>query len=135
MKHMKYVIALFLALVGFGSTFARAQDLSVSTIPFDFVVGNKTLPAGKYSISQALNSAQGGPLLIRSAGGKDSAFFNPTTSESTTQNDTIKLVFLHEGDKYFLTEIVGASETFTVTPSVQHQRTLDPEATVSISTP
>jgi hypothetical protein len=133
-KKMKYLIALFLTLVGVGSTFARAQDTAVSTIPFDFIIGNQTFPAGKYSIGRSPNDVLGGPLLIRSADGKTSAFFFPTT-EVSAQHDEGKLVFRHEGDKYFLAEIVGAEEVYTVGPDVRHQRPVDLDAAVSVATP
>jgi hypothetical protein len=131
---MKYLIALFLTLIGVGSTFARAQDTAVSTIPFDFIIGNQTFPAGKYSFGRSTNDALGGPLLIRSADGKTSGFFFPTT-EVSAQHDEGKLVFRHEGDKYFLAEIVGAEEVYTVGPVVRHQRPVDLDAAVSVATP
>jgi hypothetical protein len=133
-RQMKYVIALLLTLAGFGSTFARAQGTTVSTVPFDFIIGNKIFTAGKYSISQSSNDVLRGPLLIRSADGKTSAFFYPTTGEPA-QNDEIKLVFRHEGDNYFLAEIVGAEEVYTLGPNVRHQRPVDLDAVVSIPTP
>lgn len=131
---MKYVFALFLTLSGLGSTFARAQDTAVSTVPFDFIIGNQTLPAGKYSIGRSRNDGLGGPLLIRSADGKTHAFFLPTTEESA-RHDEARLVFRHEGDKYFLEEIVGAEESYTVAPDVRHQRPVDVNAAVSVATP
>ena len=134
MKKMKYLIALFLTLAGLGSTFARAQDTAVSTVPFDFIIGNKTFPAGKYSIARAPNDTFGGTLLIRSEDGKTSAFFLPTTEESA-QSDEARLVFRHEGDKYFLAEIVGAEEVYTVAPNLGHQRPVDLDAAVSVPVP
>jgi hypothetical protein len=132
---MKCVISLLLTLVCVGSTFARAQDTAVSTIPFDFIIGNQTFPAGKYSIGRSPNDdALGGPLLIRSADGKTSAFFFPTTGESA-QHDEAKLVFRHEGDKYFLAEIVGAEEVYTVRPDLRHPRPVDLDAAVAVATP
>jgi hypothetical protein len=131
---MKYLIALFITFVGVSSTFARAQDTAVSTIPFDFIIGKQTFPAGKYFIGRAPNDALGGPLLIRSADGKTSAFFFPTTGESAQHNEA-KLVFRHEGDKYFLAEIVGAEEVYTVGPDIRHQRPVDLDAAVSVATP
>jgi hypothetical protein len=131
---MKYLIALFITFVGVSSTFARAQDTAVSTIPFDFIIGNQTFPAGKYSIGRSPNDALGGPLLIRSAEGKTSAFFFPTKGESA-QHDEAKLVFRHKGDKYFLAEIVGADEVYTVGPDIRHQRPVDLDAVVSVPAP
>jgi hypothetical protein len=131
---MKHLIALLLILAGFGS-FTEAQDIAASTIPFDFVIAGKTLPAGRYLISQSANNRLGGPLLIRSADGQTTSIFNPRTEESTAQNDAVKLIFRKEGGKYFLTEIVGADDTYTVAPNVHQQRAVDPDATVSVSTP
>ena len=53
----------------------------------------------------------------------------------TAQNDEAKLVFRHEGAKYFLAEIVGAEEVYTVGPNVGHQRPVDLDAVVSVPTP
>lgn len=131
---MKYIIALLLTLAGFGSTLASAQDVVTSTVPFDFVIGNQTFHAGKYSIRPSSNDSLRGPLALRSADGKITSFFTPTTAEST-QTDGAKLVFTHEGGKYFLTEIVGASDVYTLAPSAHHEAANDQDVTVSVSTP
>ncbi len=49
---MKYLFALFLTLASFGSAQADSRDITVSTVPFDFVIGNKTFTAGQYTISR-----------------------------------------------------------------------------------
>ena len=73
---MKYLFALFLALASFGSAQADSQDLTVTTVPFDFVVGNKTFTAGKYSINRISADPQGG-LRIQSLDGKTGTFSFP----------------------------------------------------------
>jgi len=45
LKHMKYLFALFLTLASFGSALADSRDSTVTTVPFDFVLGNTTFPA------------------------------------------------------------------------------------------
>ncbi|MGH9615474.1 MAG: hypothetical protein ACRD28_01950 [Acidobacteriaceae bacterium] len=42
------------SILGAGSAFAQMQPKEVrATVPFDFTVGNKVLPAGTYSIARA----------------------------------------------------------------------------------
>jgi hypothetical protein len=55
MKRISAVAFLTLAgILGIGSAFAQLQSREVlATVPFDFTVGNKQLPAGTYSIARA----------------------------------------------------------------------------------
>ena len=126
---MKYLFALFLTLASFGSAQADSQDLTVATVPFDFVIGNKTFTAGKYRINRISTDPRGG-LRIQSADGKTGTFFLPTTSEATVPNGEAKLQFRHEGDKYFLAAISAGLETYTLAPSRHHQRMSNPDETV-----
>ena len=50
---------------------ARAQDTLESHIPFDFVAGKTTLPAGTYEITRPNPM---GPIQIRDANGRHSVF-------------------------------------------------------------
>ena len=112
---MKFAIALVIALASLASSvkaFADSQDTTVTTVPFDFVVGSKTLPAGKYSINRISDNPRG-PLLIRSTDGSTAALFLPTTSESVTGNDNPTLVFQRDGDTYFLSQDVAESNIYT----------------------
>ena len=94
-----------LALVA-GVTSANGQIRSQSvtaTIPFDFVVGDKTLPAGRYIVSAATNDGTG--LRIENRDGKYLAFrlSNPVAQKS--QKHQVKMVFNRYGQQYFLTQI------------------------------
>ena len=126
---MKYLFALFLTLASFGPALADSQDITVTTVPFDFVIGNKTFTAGKYTINRISADPQGG-LRIQSADGKTGAFFLPTTSGPTAPNGEPKLQFRHEGDKYFLAAISAGLEIYTLAPSRYHQRMANPDETV-----
>ena len=132
---MKYVITLLFILAGF-VPFTEAQEIAVSTVPFDFVVGKKTFPAGTYEVSQASGTV-GGSLLIRSTDGQTAALFNSRIEGSATQGDSAKLLFRKQDGKYFLAEIVGAEDTYALTlaPNVHPRRTVDPDATITVSTP
>lgn len=104
------VIGSVLSLLIAGT--ARAQEPGTvirASIPFDFIVRGKTLPAGKYEISRVSDEPVG--LLIRSLDDKhDKAVFEtePIYFRNTTSKD--QLVFHRYGESYFLSEIVTAGE-------------------------
>ena len=83
---------------------AHAQVLRTVTIrvPFDFVAGEKRMPAGRYTV-QRINSASETALLIRSEDGRASAVVLTNTGEP--QPLTAALVFRQHGDCYFLAEV------------------------------
>ena len=91
---------------------ARAQELGTvvrASIPFDFIVRGRTLPAGKYEITRISDEPVG--LLIRSLDDKrDKAVFEtePVYNRKLARND--ELVFHRYGESYFLSEILTASE-------------------------
>jgi len=126
---MKYLFALFLTLASFGSAQADTRDLIVTTVPFDFVVGNKTFPPGTYTISRISDDPMQG-LRIQSSDGKTNAFFLPTTLESVAPNDRPKLQFRHESDKYFLSAISGGLDVYTVAQSRHHQGAVNPDEAI-----
>jgi hypothetical protein len=111
---MKYVIAFFLTFAALGSSLAHAQEEVTATVPFDFFVGNRLFHSGKYTISSSTSDAFPGALFIRSADGTTTGVFLPTTGENNSAIDTAKLVFRHDGDKYYLNEIVGTSDLYTL---------------------
>jgi hypothetical protein len=126
---MKYAFALFLTLASFGSALADSRDITVTTVPFDFVIGNKTFTAGTYTISRISDDPLQG-LRIQSADGKTDAFFLPVTARPAAPNGTPKLQFRHEGDKYFLSAISAGLDTYSVAPGRHHQRTANQDETV-----
>ena len=82
---------------------ANAQSTAIkANIPFEFVVGDKTLPAGTYRAT-TLSTARDA-LRIQSADGKDSALrlSGPTEQKSKGQ---ARMVFHRYGHNYFLAEV------------------------------
>ena len=130
---MRYFFALLLVLSSFGTAMADSKDTTIATVPFDFVIGNKTFTAGRYRISRISDDPQAG-LSIQSADGKTNMLFRPTSSDFTSNNQA-KLQFLHEGDLYFLTGIFTASDTYTLAPTNRRQEAPKPDETVTILTP
>lgn len=91
---------------------AQAQDEGaiVVTVPFEFVAGSTTLPAGTYTVTR--NSADtNSPLLIsnRSRG----AFLRPAAFDSAPV-DNARLSFEHLGDAYVLSQVKTPIGAYTI---------------------
>ena len=72
-------------------------------IPFDFMVGDKTFPAGTYTFADP--NITPGVLLIRSLDGHESMLVATRDVENLTRPDETKLVFSRYGDLYFLAQV------------------------------
>jgi hypothetical protein len=92
------VIALASAVV---SANAQSSQLVTSNVPFEFIVGDKTLPAGEYRVSQALSKG----LTIQSADAKNSAIRLANDIQANKTRKQARLVFHRYGNRYFLSEV------------------------------
>jgi hypothetical protein len=106
MKRMTAIAFFALAtLVTAGSAVAQEQAVKAN-VPFDFAVGNTTVPAGTYTIS--VDAARDSHLiLLRNDTGKVTIMATAFADGRTSQ--TGKLVFDKRGDQYFLHEILCAA--------------------------
>ena len=114
---MKRHLNLLLAITMFAGAFAmtaQAQTAGsqkvVANIPFAFNVGNKTLPAGKYTITVVNPSSDRKILQIRNASGRSNAIVM-TTAVSGNAADDAKLVFRRYGDRYFFSQAQMAGDS------------------------
>ena len=93
---------------------AHAQDVDavVVTVPFDFVAGGATLPAGEYKIHR-VDSSSNRELVIYSYrnGG---AFVLPVAFDGGLTNQPT-LSFEHTGGRYFLSRVKTAGGVYTMT--------------------
>jgi hypothetical protein len=78
-------------------------------IPFDFVVGDKTLSAGEYTVNSVNDS--GSALAIRSAEASNSAIRLSNSTGPNRNNTQSKLVFHRYGQTYFLAEVWRGGES------------------------
>jgi len=91
-----------LALLGVAPLPAQTgSTMIVAQVPFAFVVGDRTLPAGEYVVRP------GGPLglMIQSTAGKATIFTLPLPIEGSRVEPHPWLVFKQYGDTYFLSEL------------------------------
>ena len=100
----------FLALLIAGSAFAQVPGTSIrASIPFEFVVQGRTLPAGNYEITRITDEPVG--LLIRNVDHRRfEAMFSTEPLDSRKVPNKSWLVFHRYGDTSFLAEVVTAGQ-------------------------
>jgi hypothetical protein len=116
------VVGLALAA---GSNSANGQTTShavTAEIPFDFIVGNKTLAAGKYIVSSATSDAQAVRILNRDA--KSAAFRLSIQVPDKSPKRIARLVFHRYGQQYFLAEIWSGESWGRQLTQCSHERNL-----------
>jgi hypothetical protein len=110
-------VLMLTCLLGVGVS-ARAQDTDavVVSVPFEFVAGGATLPAGEYRINRA-SPGVNRELAIRGYD-KGGAFLFPLAFDGVTVADNEPtLSFEHVGGKYFLSKIKTLSGIYTMPAS------------------
>lgn len=98
---MKKLVALLFIVGGtlFTAATAHAQALRV-TVPFDFVIDGKTLPAATYTVRESLPNDNTGLAFI----GEGHGLLTRATEMDGTITGT-KLVFHRVDGEYFLTDV------------------------------
>ena len=129
---MKYLLSFLIILGSCAAAFAGELHTTVTTVPFDFVVGNQKLPAGTYSISQI--SSGGSPLLrMRLKDGRAAGFILPVTVDAFTGHAGPKMVFDHTGDRNVLITIVSDDRSYILARQRPHASVPDPASTIVTS--
>jgi hypothetical protein len=119
-------IAFFAAASFLGGASALAQDSQLrATVPFNFTVGSKHLPAGNYTVSPVFATV----IAIRNWD-KNAAVLSAVKPGADQSNSNAKLVFDKLGDQYFLREIFGgygnsSHGTLPLSKSEQTARSLE----------
>ena len=102
-KYARFLVAITV-LFGLGVA-AKAETRAeiVVTLPFGFVVGGKTLPAGTYTVSRLSDEKFDG-LILTSYDKHTSVFVRPSEFESASP-DKPQMSFQRVGDQHFLSTI------------------------------
>jgi len=104
---------------------ANAQSTAVkANIPFEFIVADKMLPAGTYSVT-TVNAARDA-LRIQSADGKNSAMrlSGPTEQKNKSR---ARMVFHRYGHNYFLAEVWNGESTGRELAKSKQERAIERE--------
>src|SRR6266404_7699939 len=80
------------------------SERSKITIPFSFIVGEKTLPAGEYTLEPNRRDSDRF-WLFQSRDGRTSCLSTTMPVRANQTQEETKLVFHRYGDQYFLSQI------------------------------
>jgi hypothetical protein len=107
MKKQVYTMIAMIVLVGSMAVAAQAQNSGhtrlIANIPFQFNVGNKTLPAGEYTVTQVNPASDNAVLRLRSKDGRASAMMQMASVIGKSQENA-KLIFNRLGNQYFFAQ-------------------------------
>jgi hypothetical protein len=101
MKSAKLMVALMITVVPMlASAQLKNSDKIVSNVPFQFIVANKPVPAGQWTVQVA--TADDRTVMIRNGDTKQNVFANISETEASQAATAPALVFHKYGDRYFL---------------------------------
>jgi hypothetical protein len=104
MKTRFTVLLAMLGLIAAVAVPAYGQTVRLSgTIPFEFTVGNQTMPAGEYTLSRT--STVPGGWVISGPANRAGAFLVAGAGDRKNGGDAPRLAFSRYGDRYFLSQI------------------------------
>ncbi len=107
MKRQACTMIAMIVLVGSMAVAAKAQTSDrtqlIASIPFPFNVGNKTLPAGEYTVTQVNPASDHAVLQLRTKDGSASAMVQMASVIGKAQ-ESAKLIFNRYGNKYFFAQ-------------------------------
>jgi hypothetical protein len=104
MKHANWlVVVTFVVLSGMAAAQMIGSSRIVAQVPFEFVVGNRIVPAGECDVRAA--TMDGRTLTIRNTDAKVDLFAPTSQVEGNQPAPHYALVFNRYGDRYFLSGI------------------------------
>ncbi len=129
MEKRIYIATLTVALIGlFAAVPAKAQlgnQRLTASIPFEFMAGNKTLPAGEYVVRQMNGSSR--VLHLRSKDGRANAMVQVIPVTGGAQKNA-KLIFHRYGNRYFFAQAWTVGESSGLeTPKTRRERAIERE--------
>ena len=127
-------LSSLLVILFSGESYGQAGSRVIANIPFAFIAGNKTLPAGEYTIDRP-NDNEPGLLLIRGVDRNVALFVNAQNTEARHTPQKTELVFNEIGDKYFLSKIwITGDDTGREIPKPRAERELEQAASAQVVT-
>jgi len=127
MKFMQRAFAFsgLLVLLTFSAAFGQSDRQTIIHIPFNFTVGEKSFPAGKYVIERNRNNSDTVWVIKQKDDGGSAILLTRAVRANDVVEQT-RLVFNRYDDLYFLTEFwtVG-SQTGHQIPVSKQERALE----------
>lgn len=104
------LVAIFTLVAAVSAAHAQSRKEYTANIPFAFTVGNETLPAGQYTITN-VQTADGTVMLHVRAKGQDGAMRLTNRVRANEPRQKSVLVFNRYGERTFLAEMWSAGES------------------------
>ena len=100
----RLIILLCLALILTGAAKAQSAHSFEVEIPFPFILGNRTLPAGKYLV-QRIDPAKPNVLMFKNAGARIVRLMLTHRVEGEIPSAVSTLIFMRRQEKLYLFQI------------------------------
>ena len=113
MKKQSLRIAVTVSLFALLCAGVQAQTTNSPVkfhVPFDFNIGQQTLPAGDYLVSYASRDTDSPAVIIRSRAGSASRVLQMTPVGAGKSRRSARLVFNRYGERYFLSQVWTTAE-------------------------
>jgi hypothetical protein len=111
MKRQRRTVPLLLGVsVCLSATAVLASSRLVATIPFDFIVSDAVLPAGRYSFE--VPASRGDKIVIRSSDRRVTQSAPQESLRAPGRTPEDKMTFTRYGDQRFLSQIWIAGDKF-----------------------
>jgi hypothetical protein len=109
-----FTIITLLVTVAFASALASVSAQTpghniTANVPFEFNVGDKTLPAGSYAVAAVGTDRSG--LRVSNRDDNETAIRLTQTVQANEPKEQTVLVFKRYGDRYFLSQVWLSGET------------------------
>ena len=115
-------LAIMTAVV---SANAQSRNVVLADIPFEFVVGDKTLPAGEYLVRPI--NATGDALAIQGTDNKEAAVRLTEPIDAMKKRTQARLVFHRYGQNYFLAQVWTGETTGRQLAKSKHEQSVERE--------
>jgi hypothetical protein len=120
-KQYASILLTLTCLLGLGvGAEGQSQREVVMTVPYEFVAGGKTLPAGTYTVTRVSEDRFGG-LILSSYETRSSVFVMPNEFKRYPA-DNVKVGFKQIGGVHFLSKIETANGAYNI--PVPHSATM-----------
>jgi len=110
MKTFSRVLMVLMVVLCVVAAQAQSSVILKGNVPFNFVVGDRNLPSGQYTISAVTQNVES----WYDASGRGLFMINTLPMGKEASQDTYKLVFHRYGDNYILTEVWSAGSSHLV---------------------
>ena len=122
---MLSLVSMFTLCAAVASANAQLSNPIRAKIPFDFNVGEKKLPAGKYTFSRLSGFSDNSALSVSGEDASAHVFQSTFEASVLTPKDDATLVFHRYGDQYFLEQIfAGGEQEGRQLPESRSERTI-----------